>query len=169
MAKQRKVRTVQGVAMFASPNELVITDADGKTQRLRFQHCIIAAGSQSVKLPGFPWDDARVMDSTGALELADVPKKLLVVGGGIIGLEMATVYRGLGSDVTVVELAPQLIPGADADLVRPLAARLKAQGVSVHLKTKVVEAKAQKNGIACTFEGESIPEAKLYDLSLIHI
>ena len=169
MAKQRKVRTVQGVAMFASPNELVITDADGKTQRLRFQHCIIAAGSQSVKLPGFPWDDARVMDSTGALELADVPKKLLVVGGGIIGLEMATVYRGLGSDVTVVELAPQLIPGADADLVRPLAARLKAQGVSVHLKTKVVEAKAQKNGIACTFEGESIPEAKLYDRVLVAV
>ena len=169
MAKQRKVRTVQGVATFASPHELTIADANGKTQLLRFQHCIIAAGSQAVKLPGFPWDDARVMDSTGALELADVPKKLLVVGGGIIGLEMATVYRGLGSDVTVVELAPQLIPGADADLVKPLAARLKAQGVHVHLKTKVVEAKAQKNGIACTFEGESIPEAKLYDRVLVAV
>ena len=169
MARQRKVRVVQGVAKFASPNELLVTDADGKTQLLRFQHCIIAAGSQAVKLPGFPWDDARVMDSTDALELGDVPKKLLVVGGGIIGLEMATVYRGLGSEVTVVELAPQLIPGADADLVKPLAARLKAQGVNVHLKTKVVEAKAQKNGIACTFEGESIPDAKLYDRVLVAV
>ena len=169
MAKQRKVRTVHGVAMFASPNELVITDANGKTQLLRFEHCIIAAGSQAVKLPGFPWDDARVMDSTDALELADVPKKLLVVGGGIIGLEMATVYRGLGSEVTVVELAPQLIPGADADLVKPLATRLKSQGVNVHLKTKVVDAKAQKNGIACTFEGESIPETKIFDRVLVAV
>jgi len=169
MARQRKVRVVQGVAKFASPNELLVTDADGKTQRLRFQHCIIAAGSQAVKLPGFPWDDARVMDSTDALELAEVPKKLLVVGGGIIGLEMATVYRGLGSEVTVVELAPQLIPGADVDLVKPLAARLKAQGVNVHLKTKVVEAKPQKNGIACMFEGESVPDAKLYDRVLVAV
>ena len=169
MAKQRKVRSVEGVAMFASPNELIITGNDGKTQLLRFEHCIIAAGSQAVKLPGFPWGDARVMDSTDALELADVPKKLLVVGGGIIGLEMATVYRGLGSEVTVVELAPQLIPGADADLVKPLAARLKSQGVNVHLKTKVVEAKAQKNGIACTFEGDSIPETKLFDRVLVAV
>ncbi len=169
MAKQRKVRSVQGVATFASPNELNITDANGKTQSLRFEHCIIAAGSQAVKLPGFPWDDARVMDSTDALELADVPKKLLVVGGGIIGLEMATVYRGLGSEVTVVELAPQLIPGADADLVKPLATRLKAQGVNVHLKTKVVDAKAQKNGIACTFEGDSIPETKIFDRVLVAV
>ena len=169
MAKQRKVRSVQGVATFASPNELTITDADGKTQLLRFQHCIIAAGSQAVKLPGFPWDDARVMDSTDALELADVPKKMLVVGGGIIGLEMATVYRGLGSEVTVVELAPQLIPGADADLVKPLAARLKSQGVHVHLKTKVIDAKAQKSGIACTFEGDSIPETKIFDRVLVAV
>ena len=169
MAKQRKVRSVQGVATFVSPNELIITGGDGKTQLLRFQHCIIAAGSQAVKLPGFPWDDARVMDSTDALELAEVPKKLLVVGGGIIGLEMATVYRGLGSEVTVVELAPQLIPGADADLVKPLASRLKAQGVNVHLKTKVVEAKAQKNGIVCIFEGDSIPDTKQFDRVLVAV
>ena len=169
MAKQRKVRSVQGVATFVSPNELIITGGDGKTQLLRFEHCIIAAGSQAVKLPGFPWDDARVMDSTDALELADVPKKLLVVGGGIIGLEMATVYRGLGSEVTVVELAPQLIPGADADLVKPLASRLKAQGVNVHLKTKVVEAKAQKNGIVCIFEGDSIPDTKQFDRVLVAV
>ncbi len=96
MAKQRKVRTVQGVGRFVSPNELEIADDDGKTQLLRFEQCIIAAGSQAVKLPNFPWDDPRVMDSTDALELEDVPAKLLVVGGGIIGLEMATVYKGAG-------------------------------------------------------------------------
>ena len=169
MAKQRKVRVVQGVAKFVSANELEITGSDGKTQLLRFAQCIIAAGSQPVKLPAFPWDDARILDSTDALALAEVPKKLLVVGGGIIGLEMATVYRALGAEVTVVEFMPQLIPGADADLVKPLADRLKKQGVAIHLKTKVVEAKAQKNGIACSFEGESIPEGKLYDRVLVAV
>ncbi|MBK6334018.1 MAG: dihydrolipoyl dehydrogenase [Thermomonas sp.] len=169
MARQRKVRVVQGTAKFVSANELEIVGADGKAQLLHFANCIIAAGSQPVKLPSFPWDDARVMDSTDALDLADVPKKLLVVGGGIIGLEMATVYRALGSEVTVVEFMPQLIPGADADLVKPLADRLKKQGVAIHLKTKVVEAKAQKNGIACTFEGESVPDGKLYDRVLVSV
>ena len=169
MAKQRKVRTVQGVAKFVSANELEIAGADGKTQLLRFANCIIAAGSQPVKLPSFPWDDPRIMDSTDALDLAEVPKKLLVVGGGIIGLEMATVYRALGAEVTVVEFMPQLIPGADADLVKPLSERLKKQGVAIHLKTKVVEAKAQKNGIACTFEGESIPDGKLFDRVLVAV
>ncbi len=169
MAKQRKVRVVQGEGRFLSPNELEITGADGKARVLRFQQCIIAAGSQALKLPGFPWDDPRVMDSTDALQLGEVPKHLLVVGGGIIGLEMATVYRALGSEVTVVELASQLIPGADADLVKPLADRLKKQGVSVHLETKVVEAKAQKAGIACSFEGKSIPKATTYDRVLVAV
>ncbi|MBK9669373.1 MAG: dihydrolipoyl dehydrogenase [Thermomonas sp.] len=169
MARQRKVRVVQGTAKFVSANELEIVGADGKAQLLRFANCIIAAGSQPVKLPSFPWDDARVMDSTDALDLADVPKKLLVVGGGIIGLEMATVYRALGSEVTVVEFMPQLMPGADLDLVKPLADRLKKHGIAIHLKTKVVEAKAQKNGIACTFEGESIPDGKLYDRVLVSV
>ena len=169
MAKQRKVRVVQGTAKFVSANELEIVGADGKTQLLRFANCIIAAGSQPVKLPSFPWDDPRVMDSTDALNLADVPKKLLVVGGGIIGLEMATVYRALGSEVTVVEFMPQLMPGADLDLVKPLADRLKKQGVAIHLKTKVVEAKAEKSGIACSFEGESIPEGKVYDRVLVSV
>ena len=169
MAKQRKVQTLQGTATFASANTLSIVGADGKTQTLSFAHAIIAAGSQAVKLPGFPWDDKRVMDSTDALDLADVPKKLLVVGGGIIGLEMATVYRGLGSEVTVVEFMPQLIPGADPDLVRPLAARLKAQNVAVHLKTKVTDAKAGKKGIECTFEGDSIPDTKIYDRVLVAV
>jgi len=152
MAKQRKVRVVQGTGVFVSPNEIEITGEDGKTQLLRFEQCIIAAGSQAVKLPNFPWDDKRVMDSTDALELAEVPKKLLVVGGGIIGLEMATVYRALGSEVTVVEFMDQLMPGADKDLVKPLADRLKKQGVIVHLKTKASGVSAEKKGITVTFE-----------------
>ena len=168
MAKQRKVRVVAGSAKFVSPHELEISDGKA-TQLLRFEQCIIAAGSQALKLPGFPWDDPRVMDSTDALELADIPKTMLVVGGGIIGLEMATVYRALGTQVTIVELMDQLMPGADADLVKPLAARLKKQGVAVHLKTKVVEAKAGKDGIGVAFAGESIPEAKVFDRVLVAV
>ncbi|HDS1075713.1 MULTISPECIES: dihydrolipoyl dehydrogenase [Stenotrophomonas] len=152
MAKQRKVRNVQGVGRFISANELEITAADGSTQLLRFQKCIIAAGSQAVKLPNFPWDDKRVMDSTDALELAEVPGSLLVVGGGIIGLEMATVYSALGSKVTVVEFMDQLMPGADKDLVKPLADRLKKQGIDVHLKTKASGVTADAKGITVTFE-----------------
>jgi len=168
MAKQRKVRAVQGVGTFVSPHELEVVH--GKDKKLiRFEQAIIAAGSQAVRLPMFPWDDERVMDSTGALQLRDVPKSLLVVGGGIIGLEMATVYRALGSNVTVVEFMDQLMPGADADLVRPLATRLKNQGVAAHLKTKVTAAKAQKNGITCEFEGDSIPEKKTFDRVLVSV
>ncbi|CAM4442625.1 dihydrolipoyl dehydrogenase [Stenotrophomonas maltophilia] len=152
MAKQRKVRNVQGVGRFVSANELEITAADGSTQLLRFQKCIIAAGSQAVKLPNFPWDDKRVMDSTDALELAEVPGSLLVVGGGIIGLEMATVYSALGSKVTVVEFMDQLMPGADKDLVKPLADRLKKQGIDVHLKTKASGVTADAKGITVTFD-----------------
>ena len=152
MAKQRKVRSVQGVGRFVSANELEITAADGSTQLLRFQKCIIAAGSQAVKLPNFPWDDKRVMDSTDALELAEVPGSLLVVGGGIIGLEMATVYGALGSKVTVVEFMDQLMPGADKDLVKPLADRLKKQGIEVHLKTKASGVTADAKGITVTFD-----------------
>ena len=152
MAKQRKVRVVEGTAAFVSPHELEITGADGKAQLLRFEQAIIAAGSQAVKLPNFPWDDPRIMDSTDALELADIPKRLLVVGGGIIGLEMATVYRALGSDVTVVEFMDQLMPGADKDLVKPLADRLKKQGVAVHLKTRAATVKAGKKAVTVGFE-----------------
>ena len=151
MAKQRKVRTVQGVAKFVSANELEITGDDGKTQLLRFQQCIIAAGSQAVKLPNFPWEDKRVMDSTDALELADVPKSMLVVGGGIIGLEMATVYSSLGAKVTVVEFMDQLMPGADKDLVKPLADRLKKQGIEVHLKTKADKVETSAEGVTVHF------------------
>jgi dihydrolipoamide dehydrogenase len=168
MAKQRKVRTVQGVGTFVSPNEMEVQTAEG-TKLLRFEHAIIAAGSQAVRLPAFPWDDERIIDSTGALELKDVPKKLLVVGGGIIGLEMATVYSALGSEVTVVEFMDQLIPGADADLIKPLAQRLAKKLKGVHLKTKVVEAKAGKKGIEVSYEGESIPETTLFDRVLVAV
>jgi dihydrolipoamide dehydrogenase len=168
MAKQRKVRVVTGSGRFVSGNELEIT-GEGGTQLLRFGQCIIAAGSQALKLPGFPWDDPRIMDSTDALELAEVPKRLLVVGGGIIGLEMATVFRALGSQVTVVELADQLMPGADLDLVKPLADRLKKQGVGVHLKTRVVEAKSGKGGITCAFDGADPPSANVFDHVLVAV
>ncbi|MFD1297930.1 dihydrolipoyl dehydrogenase [Lysobacter gummosus] len=168
MAKQRKVRVVAGTGKFISANELEVT-GEGGTQLIRFEQCIIAAGSQAVKLPGFPWDDKRVMDSTDALELAEVPKKLLVVGGGIIGLEMATVYRALGSEVTVVEFLDQLMPGADPDLVKPLADRLKKQGVAVYLKTKAAGTEALKEGIKVTFEGEKAPEAQVFDRVLVAV
>ncbi|MGB3462730.1 MAG: dihydrolipoyl dehydrogenase [Rhodanobacter lindaniclasticus] len=168
MAKQRKVRALVGTGMFVSPHEMEVHTAEG-TKLLRFEHAIIAAGSQAVRLPMFPWDDERVMDSTGALELKDIPKSLLVVGGGIIGLEMATVYAALGSAVTVVEFMDQLIPGADADLIRPLAKRLGGKLKGVHLKTKVVTAKATKKGIEVGYEGDSIPETTLFDRVLVAV
>jgi dihydrolipoamide dehydrogenase len=168
MAKQRKVRVVQGVGKFLSSHELEVQGENG-AQLIRFEQCIIAAGSQPVKLPAFPWDDKRVMDSTDALELNDIPKTLLVVGGGIIGLEMATVYRALGAQVTVVEFMDQIMPGADTDLIKPLADRLKKQGVAIHLKTKVVTAKAEKTGIVCGFEGASIPAGDTYDRVLVAV
>jgi dihydrolipoamide dehydrogenase len=168
MAKQRKVRVVQGTGTFVSPNEMEVQTKDG-VKLIRFENAIIAAGSQSVRLPSFPWDDERIVDSTGALELKDVPKKLLVVGGGIIGLEMATVYGALGSEVTVVEFMDQLIPGIDADVIRPLAQRLGKRLKGIHLKTKVVEAKATKKGIEVSYEGDSIPETTLFDRVLVSV
>ena len=168
MAKQRKVRTLEGDGKFVSPHEMEVRTKDG-TKLLRFDHAIIAAGSQSVKLPAFPWDDPRVVDSTGALELPDVPKNLLVVGGGIIGLEMATVYAALGSAVTVVEFMDQLIPAADADLIKPLAQRLGKRLKGVHLQTKVTTAKATKQGIEVAYAGASIPETTVFDRVLVSV
>ena len=168
MAKQRKVRTVTGVGRFASANELEIETAEGK-KLLRFGQCIIAAGSQPVKLPGFPWDDPRVMDSTDALMLAEIPKQLLVVGGGIIGLEMACVYAGLGSQVTVVEFMPQLMPGTDPDLVKPLADLLKKRGVAIHVSTKVAKVEAKKDGLHATFEGDKAPVTTRFDRALVSV
>jgi dihydrolipoamide dehydrogenase len=169
MSKQRKVRVLTGVGKFISSNEIEVQGEGGKTQLVHFEQCIIAAGSQAMKLPGFPWDDKRVMDSTDALELIDIPKKLLVVGGGIIGLEMATVYLALGSEVTVVELLDQLMPGTDPDLVKPLADRLKKQGVAVYLKTKVAKVEAAINGLTATFEGDKAPSPQTYDRVLVAV
>ena len=124
---------------------------------ISFNHAIIAVGSQATKIPGFPNDDPRMMDSTDALNLEDIPQRLLVVGGGIIGLEMATVYHALGSSITVVELMDQLIPGCDKDLVRPLTQWVKKQYENIFLKTKVTEIKALTKGLKVTFEGEGAP------------
>jgi len=168
MSKQRKVRVVEGTGTFVSPHEIEVATKDG-TRLVRFEKAIIAAGSQALKLPGFPWDDPRMMDSTDALLLADVPKKLLVVGGGIIGLEMACVYDALGSEVTVVELMDQLMPGADPDLVRPLQQRLAKRYAGIHLKVKVAKIEAEKKGLKATFDGEKAPEPMLFDRVLVAI
>ena len=168
MAKARKVRIVTGVGRFLSPNELEI-DEGGARKVLRFENCIIAAGSQPVKLPGMPWDDPRVMDSTDALMLHDIPGDLLVVGGGIIGLEMACVYAALGSRVTVVEFMSQLMPGSDADLVKPLADLLKKRGVAIHLGTKVAKVEAGKDGLIASFDGGKPPPNTRYDRVLVSV
>ena len=168
MAKQRKVRTVTGLAGFASANRLSVKTAKG-TETIDFAQCIIAAGSQPVKLPAFPWDDPRVMDSTDALMLADVPKRLLVVGGGIIGLEMACVYSALGSAVTVVEFMDQLMPGADPDLVKPLQVMLKKRGVAIHTSCKVAKVTAGKKALTAEFEGASVPAGTDYERVLVSV
>lgn len=168
MAKQRKVTVVQGTGRFVSAHEMEVETPDG-IKLVRFEKAIIAAGSQAVKLSAFPWDDKRMMDSTDALDLVDIPKKLLVVGGGIIGLEMACVYDALGSEVTVVELMDQLMPGADPDLVRPLQQRLSKRYSGIHLQVKVAKIESEKAGLKATFEGEKAPEPQLYDRVLVAI
>ena len=172
MSRQRKVNVVTGAGRFISPHEIEVATKDGH-RLVRFEKAIIAAGSQAFKLPGFPWDDARMMDSTDALQLADIPKKLLVVGGGIIGLEMACVYEGLGSEVTVVELLDQLMPGADPDLVRPLQQRLSKRYAGIHLKTRVSRIEVQKNGLKASFESAGAAAAampsQLFDRVLVAV
>src|SRR5918996_6937 len=169
MAKQRKVAVITGVAQFADPHHVEISGPDGKKQVVRFDQCIIAAGSQAAKLPFLP-NDPRIIDSTGALELEGVPGRLLVVGGGIIGMEMAQVYASLGSRMTVVELLPQLMTGADPDLVRPLARRVSKRYEAILLETKVVRAEAAKEGILVWFEGKNAPsEPQTYDRVLVAV
>jgi dihydrolipoamide dehydrogenase len=167
LAKQRKVDVVRGTAKFTSPNVLRVEGADGGTT-VSFDRCIIAAGSSAIRLPGAP-DDPRVIDSTGALELEDVPDRLLIVGGGIIGLEMATVYDALGSQITVVELMDQLIPGADKDLIRPLQKRITGRYESILLKTKVASIDAVDDGLRVTFEGSGAPEPQTFDRVLLAV
>ena len=162
LAKQRKVEVVHGKGEFASAHTLKVqTGAGAKT--ISFDHCIIAAGSSIARIPGFPYDDKRMIDSTSALELAEVPKRLLVIGGGIIGLEMATVYDALGSKITVVELMDSLIPGADKDVVRPLVKRIEKRYEKILLKTKVAKIEAQKDGLKVTFEGDGAPKPEVFD------
>jgi dihydrolipoamide dehydrogenase len=167
MAKGRKVQVVHGDARFTGPNMLAVAGPDGQTTTVSFDDAIVATGSRSVQLPGLPHEDPRVMDSTDALELEEVPARLLVVGGGIIGLEMATVYDALGSDVTVVELADGLIPGADRDLVKPLAKRIGERYAAIHLNTKVESVQAQDDGLRATFSGD-VPDA-VFDRILVAV
>jgi len=167
LARQRKVEVVQGVGRFVAPNVVEIA-GEGGTQRIAFQQCIVAAGSETVRLPFVP-DDPRVMDSTAALELESLPKKLLVIGGGIIGLEMACVYHSLGVEVSVVELSRQLIPGCDVDLVRPLEKRIKARYAQILLGTKVTAVEARKDGLLVSFEGAGAPPPQSYDKILVAV
>ncbi|MFO7759539.1 MAG: dihydrolipoyl dehydrogenase [Roseovarius sp.] len=153
LAKARKVEVVQGTGKFTGPN-MIEVEHEGKTVAVSFEHCIIGAGSEVVKLPFVPHDDPRVIDSTGALELEDIPKRMLVLGGGIIGLEMACVYDALGSQITVVELMDQLMPGADKDLVKPFHKRIEGRYEAIKLKTKVTAVEAQKKGLKVTFEDD---------------
>lgn len=169
MAKQRGVTVVNGVGKFTSSHQIAVTAADGKVTTVGFENAIIAAGSQATKFPGAPEDD-RIMDSTGALALADIPKRLLVIGGGIIGLEMGTVYDALGSKVSVVEFMDGLITGCDRDLVRPLQKRMEKRFESIMLSTKVSKIEAKKDGIHVSFEGEEAPkETQVYDRVLVSI
>jgi dihydrolipoamide dehydrogenase len=168
LAKQRKVTVVQGVGKFESPKTLLVETAGGP-KRIAFDHCIIAAGSAVARIPGFPYDDPRLVDSTGALELAGIPKRMLVIGGGIIGLEMACVYDALGTRVTVVELLDGLIPGADRDLIKPLETRIRKRYEAIHLKTKVAKLEAKRDGLLATFEGDQAPAPQVYDRVLFAV
>jgi dihydrolipoamide dehydrogenase len=171
LAKQRKVERVQGTGKFSSPNMIEVETSDG-LKSVSFRHCIIAAGSSVTRIPGFPYEDPRMMDSTGALKLEDIPKRMLIIGGGIIGLEMATVYDALGSRITVVELMDQLIPGADADIVRPLHRRIQRRYEAIYLKTKVTAIEALQEGLKVTFEGGQngkTPEPQIYDRILMAV
>lgn len=168
MAKQRKVDIVTGEAQFSGANTVDVTNGDA-TQTIRFDECIIAVGSVPVKLPFIP-DDPRVIDSTGALELNNTQGHMLVIGGGIIGLEMATVYHALGSKISIVEMLDQLIPGADADVVKPFHKHIASRYEDIMLKTGVTAVEAKKDGLYVTFEGEKAPEApQRYDQILVAV
>ncbi|MFI3219136.1 MAG: FAD-dependent oxidoreductase, partial [Methylococcales bacterium] len=157
LVKQRKVTLIQGVGQFTSPETVTVETADGAVT-VRFDQAIIAAGSQPTKIPIFPHDDPRLWDSTDALALTEIPKKLLIVGGGIIGLEMATVYHALGSEISVVELMDQVIPGCDKDLVNPLYRRIKKQYNNIWLETRVTSIESHDEGLKVFFEGKGVPE-----------
>ena len=168
LAKQRKVTVVQGKGEFATPNTIRVQTADG-VKTVSFDHCIVAAGSSVARIPGFPYDNPRLIDSTDALELPAVPKRLLVIGGGIIGLEMATVFDALGSKITVVELMDGLMPGTDRDIVRPLAKRIETRYEKILLKTLVSKIEPAANGLKVTFEGSGAPATDTFDYVLMSV
>ena len=173
LAKQRKVQVVQGEGAFSSPHRLSVTTPGGTTE-IGFERAIVAAGSRAVGIPGFPNHDPRLMDSTDALVLDDVPQRLLVIGGGIIGLEMATVYAALGSKVSVVELMDGLIPGCDRDLVKPLEQRIRARYESIRLSTRVTGISPADSGLRVTFEdasrqGTDAPAEDTFDRVLVAV
>ncbi len=168
LVKQRKITRLQGVGQFTSANTLEVTGENG-IQTITFEQAIIAAGSAPTKIPVFPNDDPRLMDSTDALALDSVPEKLLIVGGGIIGLEMATVYHALGSKIGVVELMNQIIPGCDKDLVMPLQKRIKKQYDNIWLKTKVSAIEPVDAGLKVSFEGDKAPESDVFDKVLVAV
>ncbi|MFO1144039.1 MAG: dihydrolipoyl dehydrogenase [Amaricoccus sp.] len=167
LAKGRKVTVVEGIGTFTGPNAIRVEGKDG-SKTVSFDQCIIAAGSEPVKLPFIP-DDPRVIDSTGALELQGVPKRLLVIGGGIIGLEMATVYDALGARITVVELMDQIIPGADKDIVKPLHKRIEGRYEAIHLKAKVTGVKPLDTGLEVSMEGPNGAFTDIFDRVLVAV
>lgn len=173
MAKGRGVTVVNGVGSFTGANQITVTAEDGKTTKIGFENAIIAAGSQATKFPGLDEataNDPRIMDSTGALALEDIPKSMLVIGGGIIGLEMGTVYDAMGTKVSIVEFMDGLVTGCDRDLVRPLQKRMSKRFESIMLSTKVASMTAKKDGIHVSFEGENAPEGTVvYDRVLVSI
>ena len=166
LAKARKVKVLTGYAKFLSTNQVKL---EGTDDIIEFEHCVIAAGSRVTKLPMFPFEDERVMDSTDALLLDDIPKRLLIVGGGIIGLEMATIYDALGSEITIAELGEQLIPTADKDIINPLFKRIKKIYSNIFLNTKVTKMTAIKKGIKVSFEGKDAPKTDTFDKVLVSI
>ena len=169
LAKARKVQIVQGVGAFTSPETLEVETQDGM-QTIKFKHAIIAAGSSAVRIPGFPHGHPGLIDSTGALELRKIPQRMLIIGGGIIGLEMACVYDALGAKVSVVEMADGLIPIADRDLLRPLQRRIQKRYEAIYLNTKVARLEAQGEQLLATFEGKEAPaEPQLYDMVLMAV
>jgi dihydrolipoamide dehydrogenase len=161
LAKQRKVSVIRGTVRFVSPHRAEVVGEGGR-QVIGFEQCIIAAGSEPARIPGLP-EDARVVDSTGALDLAGIPRTFLVIGGGIIGLEMACVYDALGSKVSVVELTDSLMPGCDRDLVRPLEKRLRARYAAILTGTKIIGVAAGGDGLEVTFEGKDAPGPQVYE------
>lgn len=169
LSKQRKITYLQGTAAFVDAKNLEVTTEDGKKETLTFEHAIIATGSHPAKVPGLSIDSPRLMDSTTALDLPDIPKSLLVVGGGYIGLELGSVYAALGAKVTVVEMTGGLLPGADRDLVNVLAKRIESICEAVLLNTKVVAMKAHKSGIAVSFEGALEKKEQTFDRVLVSI